>query len=192
MPRSQREGNGVLDQHRRRIDAVSDPSFVADVDQLTMAELRERRQMCDELDAELSYYRRLLHGRLDLLAFEKRRRSGEETRSIIEALSEILADDDDPPARSTAIPKALPIELPEHLGEGRRTIDRVLGDDFLTHLPTIESDELDEIETALAAVEHEVSSQRRAVYDALEVFLEEMTRRYRDGLASVDELLQQG
>jgi len=52
--------------------------------------------MCDDLEGELSYYRRLLHGRLDLLNFELRRRSGEETRSLIEALPEILADGDQP------------------------------------------------------------------------------------------------
>ena len=171
------------------MDLVSEPSFVADVDQIPLDELRRRRELCEDLEAEFSYYRRLLHGRLDLLSFELRRRSGEETRTLIEALPEILADVDEP-ARE-AMPKNLPIELPD-LGQRRRAIDRALDDDFLTHLPTIDDADLTEIEADLAAIEQTVSAQRRSVYDALEVILEELTRRYRDGTASVDELLQSG
>ena len=85
---------------------------------------------------------------------------------------------------------------------GRRALQRVgaetgVGEDpfddgFLTHLPTLGDEELEEIEETLTEAEREISDQRRAVYDALELILEELTRRYRDGLATVDELLQQG
>ncbi len=117
-----------------------------------------------------------------------RRRSGEETRSLIEALPEILSDGDAPPRES--VPKTLPIELPE-TGTGRRAIDRVLDDDFLAHLPSVDDAELADIEAELNEVEETVSHQRRSVHDALDAILEELTRRYRDGTASVDELLQQ-
>jgi hypothetical protein len=153
-----------------------------------LAELRERRVLCEELNTELSYYRRVLHGRLDLLGFELRRRSGEETRSLIEALPEILSDRNDPPRE--AMPKSLPIALPDE-GERRRSIDRVLDDDFLTHLPAISDDELARIDDALGEMEREISAQRRTVHGALDAILEELTRRYRDGTASVDELLRQ-
>ncbi len=147
--------------------------------------------MCDELDTELSYYRRLLHGRLDLLQFEQRRRRGDETRSLIEALPEILAGDGGETASHGAVLRDLPIEPPD-MGAGNRPIDRVLGDDFLTHLPTISDEELTSIADDLTATERAVSADRRAVYTALEEILEELTRRYRDGLANVDQLLQQG
>lgn len=188
-PVEERKGS-TLEQNRRRIDVVTDPAFLATVTTDSIQELRDKRALCDELDTELSYYRRLLHGRLDLLGFEKRRRAGTEDRSLIEALSEILADEETPD-RETAL-KSLPIEAPEFLGDGQRTIDRVLGDDFLAHLPTLEDEELDTIESSLADSEREISAQRRKVYDALEVILEELTRRYREGLANVDELLEQG
>ena len=81
-----------MEQHRRRIDQVLDPAFTADLEELPLEDLRARRNTLDELDTEFSYYRRILHGRMDLLDFELRRRSGEETRSIIEALPEILSD----------------------------------------------------------------------------------------------------
>jgi len=150
--------------------------------------LRSRRQLCEDLSSELSYYRRLLHGRLDLLGFELRRRSGEESRSLIEALPEILSDGEEP--YREAMPKNLPIALPD-MGLRRRAIDRALDDDFLTHLPSIGDDELRQIEADLREVEEKISAQRRSVHDALDSILEELTRRYRDGSASVDELLQQ-
>jgi hypothetical protein len=185
------DAEGPLEQNRRRIDQVTDPEFVANLRDLGIAELRERRRICDELDTELSYYRRLLHGRLDLLTFEQRRRRGEESRSLIEALPEILAGQDTATSTRSLLPRTLPIEAPD-MGDGRRPIDRVLSDDFLTHLPSISDAELDEIEESLATTERAVSSERRAVYDALEQILEELTRRYREGLADVDQLLRHG
>lgn len=178
-------------EQRRRIDRVSDPDFTQGLEDLPMDELRSRRAMCDDLDTELSYYRRILHGRMDLLAFELRRRSGEENRSLIEALPEILADAESSPEPPTSevVPRELPIEAPQFAGEGRRTIDRVLGDDFLTHLPTLESDELERVQGLLAETEREISKQRRKVYEAYEVLTAEITRRYRDGLADPAALL---
>ncbi len=67
---------------------------MANLTDLPLKELRSRRDLADTVETELSYYRRLLHGRMDLLAFEQRRRRGEETRSLIDALPEILTGRD--------------------------------------------------------------------------------------------------
>ncbi|MCJ7779680.1 MAG: aerial mycelium formation protein, partial [Acidimicrobiia bacterium] len=69
-----------VEPRRRRIDQVTDPAFVQDLGLLSMEELRDRRRVLDDLDTEFSFYRRMLHGRMDLLSFEMKRRSGEETR----------------------------------------------------------------------------------------------------------------
>ena len=131
---------------------------------------------------------------MDLLAFELRRRSGQETRSLIEALPEILAggeaaDAGGQPEDVLAL-KALTIEPPDIPSTGRRDIDRALADDFLTHLPVIDVEELEAIQVSLTSVEREVSAQRRTVYEAYEKVLGELAGRYRDGLASPDDLLQ--
>ena len=177
-----------MPQQRRRLDRALDPEFIADLDTVAISELRERRQLLDVLDTELSYYRRILHGRMDLLDFELRRRSGAETRSLIEALPEILAD---PPSGKTTNPldRELSVETPELAGAGRREIDHALSDDFLARLPTLEDAELAAIRDSLAATERTVSEQRRAVHDAHDLITGELTRRYRDGLADADELL---
>jgi hypothetical protein len=177
-----------MTQQRRRLDRALDPTFIEDLEAVPIAELRERRQLLDILDTELSYYRRILHGRMDLLDFELRRRAGTETRTLIEALPEILAD---PPSGKTSNPldRELSIETPENAGAGRREVDQALSDDFLSRLPSIDDADLAAIRDSLSATEAMVSEQRRAVHDAHDLITGELTRRYRDGLADADELL---
>lgn len=126
---------------------------------------------------------------MDLLAFELRRRSGEETRSLIEALPDILSDGSGEAPSHYLVPKTLPVEPPDVPTEGRRPIDRVLADDFLAHLPDIDDAELQSIQEMLTDAEQRVSTQRRSVYETLETLTNEVARRYREGLASVNEFL---
>lgn len=181
--------DGTEEQERRRIDRILDDDFLEGLDEMPIDELRSRRALCDEVDVELSYYRRLLHGRMDLLAFELRRRRGEEERSLIEALPEILSG---PPAPRTSRGRNVPVALPDLPAKGRREIDRVLDDDFLAHLPTLDEEELASIRQTLTDAETEISEQRRRVYEVYEQAQAELTRRYREGLADVDELLRDG
>jgi len=165
-----------------------DTEFTSALEDVPLDDLRQRRAMLDDLDTELSYYRRILHGRLDLLDFELRRRSGAENRSILEALPEILADS---PSGKTTNPldKELSLDLPDLAGAGRREIDQALDDNFLARLPVLEDKDLTRIRDSLTTTESIVSDQRKAVYDAHDLITAELTRRYRDGSASPDELL---
>ncbi len=165
-----------------------DEAFTSALEDVALDDLRERRVMLDGLDTELSYYRRILHGRLDLLDFELRRRSGVESRSILEALPEILADT---PSGKTTNPldKELSLDLPELAGAGRREVDQALDDNFLARLPMLEDSDLTRIRDSPSTTESTVSDQRKAVYDAHDLITSELTRRYRDGSASPDELL---
>jgi hypothetical protein len=165
-----------------------DAGFTENLESLEIDEIRSRRSMLDDLDTEFSYYRRILHGRMDLLDFELSRRAGNETRSLIEALPDILSDG--PSGTTTnALDKELSLETPEFAGAGRREVDKALADDFLIRLPRLGDEELTEIREGLAASEHEVSIQRRAVYNAYDLITSELTKRYRDGTADADELL---
>jgi hypothetical protein len=178
----------VTERKRRRIDQVRDPAFLADLESIDTDELRRRRRMCGDLDTELSFYRRLLHGRMDLLAFERRRRSGEDERSLLEALPDILAGQAPPPP-SMFTGRNIPIDVPEIPVQGRREIDRVLADDFLARLPDLADGDIASAQAALTEIEAEISEQRRAVFEAHDRVQQELTRRYRDGLADADDLL---
>ncbi|MCB1246911.1 MAG: aerial mycelium formation protein [Acidimicrobiia bacterium] len=178
-----------MSQHRRRIDQVMDPTFTESLEDLSNAEIRSRRAMLDDLDTELSYYRRMLHGRLDLLDFELRRRHGEETRSVIEALPQILTDGS-AGRSSSPLDRELSLATPEYAGAGRREVDKALADNFLARLPNLDEAELTRIREGLATAEADVSTKRRAVYDAHDIITAELTRRYREGVADADELLK--
>ena len=175
-----------MTEHRRRIDQIVEDSFVADLEELSLDVLRDRRRMCDDVENELSFYRRMLHGRMDLLGFELRRRSGEETRSLIEALPEILTA-----SESSYVPSGRPtrVTLPDLPEQRRRHIDQVLEADFLTRIALVADDELNDIQRSLVEVESEISSQRHAVQEAFNLIQAELTRRYKEGLANFDEIL---
>jgi hypothetical protein len=162
-------------QARRRIDQVLEDGF-ASVEAIDIDELRARRQMAHDVENELSYYRRLLHGRMDLIKFEQRRRTGEEKRSLIEALPEILADDSTPgSSRGRHIATDLPA-LPE---VGKRNIDHILGDDVLTRLTDIGDGDLAASLEAVQELEGRISEQRRAVQAVEDVLVDELAARYR-------------
>lgn len=178
----------MTDNNRRRIDRVQDADFVAGLEAVSDDDLRERRVMCDDLDIELSYYRRMLHGRMDLIAFEMRRRAGEEEQSLIEALPRILAEGAYASAPGLSS-RQVPVEIPDIPREGRRTVDKALDGDFIARLPTLEDDELGATQRFLQEVEAEVSRQRHTVHRSLDSIQEELTRRYRDGSTDPGELL---
>lgn len=171
---------------QRRIDQIKEPGFLAALGKMPLDELRTKRALCDRLDTEYSYYRRLVHGRMDLLAFELRRRRGEESRTLIEALPEILAG---PHGTRKPTGRPMPVDLPDIPDVGKREIDVILRDDFLSRLGELTDSDLAHIQNQLTDAEAEISHDRRTVFEAFERLQAELTRRYRDGLADVDELL---
>jgi predicted nucleotidyltransferase len=177
-----------VEPRRRRIDIIMDESFLDGIREIDTAELRARRTMCADLDRELSFYRRLLHGRIDLVDFERRRRRGVEKRTLEEALPDILGD---PPSGGPAHDAVTSFDIlpPAVPRPGRRPVDRLLGDDVLSRLDTIDDAQLDRFDTALRSEEQKVSRHRKVTQDALDALGDELERRYRMGLTSVDELL---
>src|SRR3954447_7909140 len=77
---------------RRRIDRVLAPDFLTAVGDMDLAEVRERRHEAEQEEADLSYVRRLLQGRIDIVRAELGRRTGNERGSLIDQLAGILAD----------------------------------------------------------------------------------------------------
>ncbi len=177
-----------MSEHRRRADIIADPSFAARPGDLDDATLRSRRQLCLDVERELSYYRRLLHGRIDLLDFEQRRRRGESPGgAAVETLGAILGDEAAGPGRASAA--ALGTEPVILDRPGRRPLDLVLDDDVTSRLEALTDAELMEARARAEEVEREISSQRRAVHQAEEALAGELARRYRDGAISADNLI---
>ncbi|MDP2624336.1 MAG: hypothetical protein Q8Q29_11125 [Actinomycetota bacterium] len=180
-----------MTDNRRRVDQIQDPGFLTGIDALPIDELRSRRALCDDLDVELSYYRRMLHGRMDLLAFEMRRRAGEEEQTLLEALPRILSEG--AYISTSGLPeRAVSVHVPDIPSPGRRLVDHALEGSFLARLPSMSDDDLRETQAFLAEVETSVSQERRIAHTALDRLQEELTRRYRDDGADPGELLAGG
>ncbi|MGH8870485.1 MAG: hypothetical protein ACRDWS_00695 [Acidimicrobiia bacterium] len=166
-----------MSEHRRSIDTVLEPDYLADISETDLDELRRRRESAEDVETQISYYRRLLHGRVDLLNFELRRRSGQEKRTLLEALPEILATGmtlgNEPNLRHLETMPPIPTTT------GRRLIDRIMDDGILTQLPELSDDELSEAIDRLQEVEKQLSVQRRQLHSVIDALQDEIISRYR-------------
>jgi len=168
---------GDVTEHRRRIDIVLEPEYLEGLTDLDLDEVRRRRDTATDVEAQISYYRRLLHGRMDLLDFEQRRRRGEDERSILEALPEILAKGmilgSEPTLKHIETMPPLPSVT------GRRLIDKIMDDGVLASLPELTDDEVKEAMERLREVETQLSGQRRQLHQVIDALQDEMISRYR-------------
>ena len=70
-----------------------DPAYLAGLDTRTVDDLRAMHAECLELETEVSYVRRLIQARIDILEAElERRASGGTLEDLINALPQILSD----------------------------------------------------------------------------------------------------
>ena len=174
---------------RRRVDKVLAPEFAADLGSLSLAELRGRRHEAEQEEADLSFLRRMLHGRIAIVRAEIARRSGDSgDGSVVDNLTEILADEN----RSTrGSGRHLSVE-PSRVDEHRRDDEQVVADATISDVEARTDDELAEAIDRLTAHEAEVSDVRREVQKVMDALTQEIGARYRDGSASVEDLLAPG
>ncbi|MBV9098658.1 MAG: aerial mycelium formation protein [Frankiaceae bacterium] len=175
-------------QGNRRIDKVLAEDFVTELDSLPLAEIRERRREAEQEETDLSYLRRVLQGRLDILRAELARRAGEET-DLVQALPRILADDmSNAPQSPRGLGRHVTSE-PSRADAHRRHVEALVADVDLSNPEAHDDASLRAVLGRLEDEERRVSVQRRAVQGAMDVLTAEITRRYRDGDADPSDLL---
>jgi hypothetical protein len=184
--RSANLSNG-LPAGNRRIDRVLSEGYLDGLAQLPLTEVRELRNEAEQEEADLSYLRRLLQGRVDIIRAELARRRGElgESESLIEQLPRILAEDRAP---ARGLGRHTVIE-PSRVDEHRRLVERLVADSDLSALAGRTADQLEETLARFAEHERDISEQRRAVQAVMDACAAEITRRYREGEADVSALL---
>jgi hypothetical protein len=169
---------------RRRIDKVLSEGFADGLDTLELDELRSRRREAEQEEADLSYVRRMLQGRMDILRAELARRTGGGDK-IVEHLSGVLADS----ARSDhGLGRFLRVE-PSRVDEHRRLVEQIIADVGVSDVEGHSDDELRESLGRLEGFEHDISEDRHAVQDVMDALTAEVAARYKSGAASVDDLL---
>lgn len=175
-----------------RIETLLNPDYLEGVDELPMSEVRTRRDDCQEAADVLSYLRRIVQGRLDIVHAEIERRIGgtsADLHELVEQLKrgEIFGDQGRPSGLGR-----LPMNLGAADADGWITqeLDDILDAKQLSELPELEEGQLREVADALIELERKVSDRRNALHERHDVLQAEVVRRYRTGEASVDSLLK--
>lgn len=171
----------------RRIDRVLSDGYLDGLTELPLAEVRALRAEAEQEEADLSFVRRLLQGRVDIIKAELARRRGElgEESSIVEQLPRILADDRGPAYGLGRYSAVEPSRVEEH----RRLVERLVADSDLSALAGRTADQLEETLARFGDHERHISEQRRAVQAVMDSCAKEIARRYREGEADVSALL---
>ena len=172
---------------RRRIDRVLSDDFLDGLTELSLVDLRARRADAEQEEADLSYVRRLLQGRMDIVRAELGRRSGGSTEgSLVDQLAAILADGPSAPAHGMG--RHVTVE-PSRVDEHRRAVEQLIADVGVSDVVALDESSLAGALTRLSEYERAVSRNRRRVQDAMDSCTAEIARRYKSGEASVDDLL---
>ncbi|MFI8828152.1 ABC transporter substrate-binding protein [Streptomyces sp. NPDC053431] len=158
-----------------------------DLAALRLPELRALRRDAQGDEADLSYVRRMLQGRIDILRAELARRSDPEA-PVLDRLSEILADTPSRPGSATRSARHVTLSTPRS-EEYRRLAAEMLSEVELSDLTARTDEELHTAMGRLAGYEQQVSRRRQELQRTADDCSAEIARRYREGEAQVDDLL---
>jgi hypothetical protein len=154
-----------MDDHHARSAHVLDPAYLAGLDTRTVEDLRTMHAECLELETEVSYVRRLIQARIDILEAElARRASGGTLEDLINALPQILAD---PGPRADAASSRIPQKMaPDQESEWAGDLEE--SDNLLANLPSLSDDDLRSAIERLRTLERDVSDERRALFGVID------------------------
>ncbi|MFD2008398.1 RsiG family protein [Streptomyces narbonensis] len=155
-----------------------------DLGALRLPELRALRREAQSDEADLSYVRRMLQGRIDILRAELARRTDPEA-PVLDRLSEILAD---VPSRHRSSARHVTMSTPRG-DEYRRLAAEMLSEVELSDLTARTDEELHTAMGRLAGYEQQISRRRQHLQRTADDCSGEIARRYREGEAQVDDLL---
>ena len=173
----------------RRIDRVLAEDYLDGLAEAPLADVRSLRGEAEQEEVDLSYLRRLIQGRLDVLRAELNRREGTGQGDLVEGLAQILADEPRSPARGLG--RHSNVE-PSRVDSHRRYVEALVADVDLSDVSARTPDDLAHAMRVLSEEEQKLSGKRRDVQKVMDACSAEITRRYRDGEADVSALLSEG
>ncbi|MFF3939254.1 RsiG family protein [Streptomyces phaeofaciens] len=186
---------GRLETHRppAQRDSPAPPAEPPedDLGLLSLPELRTVRRDAQRDEADLSYVRRLLQGRIDILRAELSRRGPATVpqptaeASVVARLPEILTDG---PARQRSSARHVTLGTPHNEEYGRLAAE-MLAEVELSDLGARTDRELHDAMARLVRYEQQASRRRQRLQRTADEAGGEISRRYREGEAQVDDLL---
>jgi hypothetical protein len=175
-----------------QLERIRDPGYLNGLELRPIEEVRALRAECQAVETALSYLRRLVQGRLDIVLAELGHREGgdapTEMSDMVDELPTILAEH----VRSPGLGR-LPtlLEPSDEVSDSlMEELDALAGADRLGRLPEMDVAEIRAFAGDLGELERSVSTRRRALHECIDKFQEEIVRRYQTGEASVETLLR--
>lgn len=193
------------------------PEMLADLRAEKLPRLRDLRVQLTQAEGDISFVRRVTQGRLDIVGHEVARRDrrtadgGAEgdgpqvasASSLLFDMPDILTDadrvtSDTPQSRADLedVPHTMPSRMVQVLEPGDialgliEDLDQVASPGDLARVEHLSPGEMADLFDRLRTFEVELSSSRRTLHDRIDRIQDEIARRYRDGEATVDSLLQ--
>jgi hypothetical protein len=168
------------------VDALLEPSFLENALTQPMTEVRRLRRVAEQEEVNLSFTRRLLQGRLDIVRRELQRRAEHDGRSLVDLLPEILSEKGRGPAHGLGRHQTVQPAAPEDYESWVNSLTPGVDVSSITELTDAK---LERAARALTQAESGLSERRRGVQSVMDALAAELGRRYRDGEADVAALL---
>jgi hypothetical protein len=179
-------GDATPRQGTRRIDRVLAEDYLAGLTEAPLADVRALRAEAEQEEVDLSYVRRLVQGRVDIVRAELARRAGGSTASLVDSLAEVLSEQTRGAAHGLG--RHVTVE-PSRVDAHQRYVEALVADVDLSDTTARTDEQLQRALEVLQAEEQTVSAKRRQVQTVMDALSAEITRRYRDGEADVSALL---
>jgi hypothetical protein len=168
----------------RRIDRIKRPGYAAGLEELSLDDVRDRRDECRSELEYLSLLRRLVQGRAEILKAEvERRRDPQDSGSLVDRLAEILTPDE---SHASSRGAAVQVGVPDdELAIARRRVERLVADAGISDPGSLPDDSLATAVDLLFSEERSVSADRAQVIGVLEAVQDELKRRYKEDVSQV-------
>jgi len=168
-------------------EALLSEAALEQLDTLDTEELRRIRSECELAEEGVSYARRLLQGRLDILRAALGESDHPDAGGLLAALPAIMADQGH--VSDPAQARSLRVRVPADAERYAAIIDAVIAEDEVPEGTEDSLSDLSRVVEVLTQVEHELSARRRALFTRIDGLRAELLARYKDGRADVRELL---
>jgi hypothetical protein len=159
-----------------RIRQILDPAYVAALEARPLDDLRAMRSRCSEFELTVSYDRRMVQARMEILDAERDRRArGGSLDELVADLPRILGTEPSRAAASTTrVTNAQSPSIELHWPDGR---EELIADSTLANLPALDERALDETSERLRDFERELSEVRHDLHGVIETLDREIASR---------------
>ncbi len=174
-----------METHLTRLKIVLGPEFISGCESWSSELLRERRQEAENLEASISYARRLIQGRIDVLHTYSREGSPNALQDSFSRVKDAITGHMTAPTSRIAHNDV----SGDSLIPTSREISSLVGVDIEVTVDTPE--EVQSKLEGLKMAEVQLSGYRKELHRIIDILRHQLVLRYQSGQISVDQILDQ-